>query len=72
MLQASKLHACTCKDKRNKQADKQGNKWKEKHAKDKLEKMPNGGEQTCAAYEKEIKMLSNIRGCPRRTNVGLD
>ena len=55
MLQASTLHVCTCKDKRNKLADKQGNKWKEKHAKDKLEKMPNGGEQTCASYEEANK-----------------
>ena len=49
------LHACTYKDKRNKPADKQGKKGKEKHAKDKLEKMPNGGEQTCVAYEKANK-----------------
>jgi len=32
------LHACTCKDKRNKPTNKQGNEWKEKHAKDKLGK----------------------------------
>ena len=62
LLQASMLHACTCKDKRNKEADKQGNKWKEKHAKDKLEKMPNGGEQTCAAYEKANKNVIKHKG----------
>ena len=38
LLQASLLHVCTCKDKRNKPADKQRNKLKEKYAKDKLEK----------------------------------
>ena len=57
------LHACTCKDKQNKPADKHGNKWKEKHAKDKLGKDTKRG---------QTNMLSNKRGCPRRTNVGLD
>ena len=45
LLQASLLHVCTCKDKRNKLVDKrnklvdkQRNKLKEKYAKDKLEK----------------------------------
>ena len=62
MLQASMLHACTYKDKRNKPVDKQENKWKEKHAKDKLEKMPNGCEQTCAAYEEANKHVIKQKG----------
>ena len=53
-------------------ADKQGNKGKEKHTKDKLEKMPNGGEQTCVAYEEAKKHVIKQKGCPSRTNVGLD
>ena len=63
MLQVSVLHACTCKDKRNKPVDKQINKWKERHAKDKLGKDAKWG---------QTNMLSNKRGCPRRANVGLD
>ena len=62
MLQVSSLHACTCKDKRNKLADKQRNKWKEKHDKDKLGKDANEGKQTCEALEKAKKHVIKQKG----------
>ena len=44
LLQASSLHAGTWKEKRNKLVDKQRNKWKEKHAEDKLGKYTKRGQ----------------------------
>jgi len=44
LLQISSLHVCTCKDKRKKPVDKQRNKWKEKHANDKLGKDAKRGQ----------------------------
>ena len=63
MLQVSMLHACTCNDKGNKPTDKQRNKKEESMLKDKPSKGVKWG---------QTNMLSNKRGCPRRTNIGLD
>ena len=75
MLHASMIHACTCKDKRNKPADKQRKKEGKqgKHAKHTLTSR-NKRRQTKHAkhVKRENNMLSNKRGCPRRTNVGLN
>ena len=62
MLQVSSLHACTCKDKRNKLADKQRNKQKEKHAKDKLGKDAKWGKQTCEAHKEAKKRVFKQKG----------
>ena len=34
--------------------------------------MPNRGKQECEEHEEARNVLSNKRGCPRRTNVSLD
>ena len=73
MLKASFIHSCTCKDKRNKPAGKNRNKWEEKHDKDKIGKDAKRGANNHVMYTKRQRnMLSNKRGCPRRTSVGLD
>ena len=63
MLQVSMLHVCTCNDKRNKLVDKQRNNYKESMLKDKLANDAKWG---------QTSILSNKRGCHRRTNIDLD
>ena len=64
MLQASSPHVCTCKDQRNKLANKQRSKQSRygKHAKNKLAKMPNRSKQTCEAHEKGKEACYQTKG----------
>jgi len=64
LLQVSMHHMCTCNNKRNKLAEKQRNKHKESMLKEKLPKK----ESQTGANKHVIKQ----KGCPRRTNAGLD